>query len=203
MILDSIPFGPVPGFKYGFKPFLKNDGIVKQVNNIKLKLSSNDSWITDIPYTERDYFDIVPGQTVGGTQIFSVVYDTATFPGYFNLRFEILNNDLTFWIIDTTIIVQPTDVVEDITQPLAFKLEQNYPNPFNPITIVGFEIPEKGNVRLSFNILGEEIRILLNEEKETGYHSINFEATDLPSGVYFYQLRTGSFVETKKMVLLR
>ena len=100
----------------------------------------------------------------------------------------------------------PVLYVENKSQyfPDKYALEQNFPNPFNPTTTIGFTIPEKGNVRLSIlNILGEEIRVLLNEEKETGYHSINFDASDLPSGVYFYQLRTGSFVETKKMVLLR
>ena len=85
-----------------------------------------------------------------------------------------------------------------------YKLEQNYPNPFNPTTTIGFGIPEKGNVKLSIlNILGEEIKILLNEEKEAGYHSVDFDGSDLPSGVYFYQLKAGSFIETKKMVLLR
>jgi hypothetical protein len=85
-----------------------------------------------------------------------------------------------------------------------YKLEQNYPNPFNPTTTIGFGIPEKGNVRLSvLNILGEEIKVLLNEEKESGYHSVGFDASDLPSGVYFYQIRTGSFVQTKQMLLLK
>ena len=87
---------------------------------------------------------------------------------------------------------------------ITYKLEQNYPNPFNPTTTIGFGIPENGNVRLSIlNILGEEIKILLNKEKEAGYHSIDFDASGLPSGVYFYQLKTGSYSETKKMLLLR
>jgi N-acetylneuraminic acid mutarotase len=85
-----------------------------------------------------------------------------------------------------------------------YKLEQNYPNPFNPTTKIGFGIPEKGSVRLSIlNILGEEIRVLLNEEREAGYHSVDFNGSELPSGVYFYKLQAGNFVETKKMTLLR
>jgi len=92
-----------------------------------------------------------------------------------------------------------------------FALEQNYPNPFNPSTTIGFGIPKKGNVRLSIlNILGEEIRILLNEEKEAGYHSINFNASDLPSGVYFYKIQVystgsevGKFIAVNKMLLVR
>lgn len=85
-----------------------------------------------------------------------------------------------------------------------YKLEQNYPNPFNPTTTVGFGIPEKRNVRLSvLNILGEEIKILLNEEKEAGYHSIDYNASELPSGVYLYRIQAGNFLKTKKMLLLR
>ena len=85
-----------------------------------------------------------------------------------------------------------------------YKLEQNFSNPFNPTTTIGFGIPEKGNVRLSvLNILGEEIKVLLSEEKEAGYHSIDFNASDLPSGVYFYQLKAGEYLQTKKMILLK
>jgi photosystem II stability/assembly factor-like uncharacterized protein len=85
-----------------------------------------------------------------------------------------------------------------------FTLEQNYPNPFNPTTTIRFGIPEKGNVRLSIlNILGEEIRVLLNEEKVAGYHSIDFNASELPSGVYVYRIQVGSFIDIKKMILLR
>jgi hypothetical protein len=89
-------------------------------------------------------------------------------------------------------------------QAKIYSLYQNYPNPFNPTTTIGFGIPEKGNVRLSIlNILGEEISVLLNEEKEAGYHSVEFDASKLPSGVYFYQLKSGSFVQTKQMLLLK
>jgi photosystem II stability/assembly factor-like uncharacterized protein len=92
-----------------------------------------------------------------------------------------------------------------------YMLEQNYPNPFNPTTTIGFGIPEKGNVRLSvLNILGEEIKVLLNEEKEAGYHSVEFDASNLPSSVYFYRIQSvpssssgQAFIDTKKMLLLK
>jgi len=85
-----------------------------------------------------------------------------------------------------------------------FILHQNFQNPFNPTTTIGFGIIEKGIVRLSIvNILGEEIRVLFNEEKEAGYHSVDFNAIDFPSGVYFYRIKVGNFLDTKKMILLR
>ena len=104
----------------------------------------------------------------------------------------------------------PVSVREHYTLPQTFTLEQNYPNPFNPTTTIGFGIPEKGNVRLSvLNILGEEIKVLLNEEKEAGYHSIDFNASNFPSSVYFYRIQASFvklrtvFIDTKKMILLK
>ena len=86
----------------------------------------------------------------------------------------------------------------------SYELNQNFPNPLNPSTTIGFVIMEKGNVRLSvLNILGEEIKVLLNEEKEAGYHSIDFNGIDLPSSVYFYRIQAGNFIDTKKMILLK
>lgn len=97
-----------------------------------------------------------------------------------------------------------SNVVEVSSIPLNYNLSQNYPNPFNPTSTIGFGIMEKGNVRMSIlNILGEEIRVLLNEEKEAGYHSIDFNASDLPSGIYFYRIQAGNFIDTKKMLLLK
>ena len=88
--------------------------------------------------------------------------------------------------------------------PNEYALEQNYPNPFNPSTTIKFHIPELSFVTLKvYDVLGNEIATLFNEEKSIGSFDINFDATGLPSGIYFYRLRAGSFVETKKMVLMK
>jgi hypothetical protein len=88
--------------------------------------------------------------------------------------------------------------------PNMYVLEQNYPNPFNPSTTISFGIENKSNVNLTvINLIGEQVAVVLNEEMESGYHQVQFNATNLPSGVYFYQLKAGNFVETKKMVLLK
>ena len=86
----------------------------------------------------------------------------------------------------------------------SYLLEQNFPNPFNPTTTIGFGIQNKSNVKITIlNAIGEEVAVVLNEEREPGYHQIEFNAINLPSGVYFYQLKAGSFFETKKMLLLK
>ena len=93
----------------------------------------------------------------------------------------------------------------EITSPTEFSLEQNYPNPFNPSTNIKYTISSRQFVTLKiFNSLGEEIETLVNEFQDAGVHSkLYIVNSTLPSGVYYYQLKAGSFVETKKMILLR
>jgi hypothetical protein len=97
-----------------------------------------------------------------------------------------------------------TSVEEETNQPTDFILSQNYPNPFNPNTTFRYSIPQTSNVVIKvFDVLGNEIETLVNEEKPVGTYEITWNATNLSSGIYFYQLRAGSFVETKKMILMK
>jgi hypothetical protein len=100
---------------------------------------------------------------------------------------------------------QYSDIIEiDLRVFNSYLLDQNYPNPFNPTTTIGYGLKEKSNVKITvINSIGEEVALLVNEEKESGYHTVEFNAAGLPSGTYFYQLRAGNFVETKKMILLK
>jgi hypothetical protein len=102
--------------------------------------------------------------------------------------------------------VLPSDVREDkdINSPNDFSLFQNYPNPFNPSTNIEFRIKDFGLVTLKvYDILGREIATLVNEEKNAGTYMVTFNASNLASGIYFYQLKAGSFIETKKMLLIK
>ncbi len=85
-----------------------------------------------------------------------------------------------------------------------YNLEQNYPNPFNPTTNIEYQIPEQSFVTLKiYDVLGNEIAALVSDEKPIGSYEVEFKATGLPSGIYFYRLITGNFIQTKKMVLLK
>ena len=87
---------------------------------------------------------------------------------------------------------------------ILFGLSQNYPNPFNPTTTITYQIPISGNVLLRiFDFLGREVAVLLDEHKETGKHTIEFNATDFTSGVYFYNLTSGRYSETRKLIVLK
>jgi dextranase len=107
---------------------------------------------------------------------------------------------------------------EDNSLPESFILYQNYPNPFNPSTKIKFSIPTSPQfppyqggeakqgwfVQLKvYDVLGNEVAVLINKEMQTGTYEVEFDATNLPSGIYFYQFRAGNFVKTKKMVLLK
>ncbi len=92
----------------------------------------------------------------------------------------------------------------EVVQPFAFSLEQNHPNPFNPSTKINFQIPSASFVNLVvFDILGNEIATLVNEEMQAGSFEIEYNPARIPSGVYFYKLTTGDFVQTRKMILMK
>ncbi len=92
----------------------------------------------------------------------------------------------------------------DVGGPLTFSLEQNYPNPFNPSTNIKYNVPENGFVKLAvYNLVGEEVNVLVNGQVNAGFYEIEFDASKLPSGVYFYRLTAGSFTNSKKMMLLK
>ncbi len=85
-----------------------------------------------------------------------------------------------------------------------FQLAQNYPNPFNPTTVIQFSIPKRTNVSLKiYDVLGQEVVNLVNQEMNRGVHRVNFDGAQLSSGIYFYQLQAGNFIQTKKMLLIK
>lgn len=102
-------------------------------------------------------------------------------------------------VIDTPVGVEETPSV-----PSSFRLEQNYPNPFNPSTVIRYSVPKTGLVNISvFNLLSQEVKILVNEVKSAGAHEVSFNASNLSSGIYLYRLQSGKFTETKRMVLVK
>jgi hypothetical protein len=106
-------------------------------------------------------------------------------------------NPLCFTLDDTNNIKDDSFIIQ-------FELMQNYPNPFNLLTKIRYTVPRSSMIEIIlFDVLGNEIQTLVNEEKPIGNYEVEFNATSLPSGIYFYRLQAGSFVETKKMVLMK
>ncbi|RQW79790.1 MAG: T9SS C-terminal target domain-containing protein, partial [Geobacter sp.] len=159
---------------------------------------------TSIPNSKSEFrnsnwtkIGFVPGRGTT-TEISSYSFkDENLISGFYNYRIKQIDYDGSYKYYDLEETVE-------ISSPFGFELAQNYPNPFNPSTAIGFSIPQKGLVTLKvFDVLGKEVLTMINEEIESGYHKIDFDARSLSSGVYYYQIKTGSFIETRKMVLLK
>ena len=128
----------------------------------------------------------------------------------FNLKiiivclFLILPAAVPSLILGNEIQKNTSDKKEQTIDLSSFKLEQNYPNPFNPVTQITYYIPVDSHVRLKvYNVLGNEVASLVDEEKPAGEYSVKFNATGLSSGVYIYRLQTDYSTITKKMTYLK
>ena len=103
-----------------------------------------------------------------------------------------------------TITVRIIQAVHEGTRPVDYELQQNSPNPFNPSTTIRYAIPEKSIVQLVvYNGLGQQVAVLAQGEEEAGFHDVTFGASGMASGAYFYRLRAGSFVQTRKLILMK
>ncbi len=122
-------------------------------------------------------------------------------PGFYQYRLKQIDFDGSFTY---------SDIIEiEVLSPNVFTLEQNYPNPFNPSTVISYQLPVNSMVTLKiYDILGNEIATLVNEEKPAGSYEVEFniysnEGQNLVSGVYFYKLQADDLIQTKKMVLMK
>jgi hypothetical protein len=96
------------------------------------------------------------------------------------------------------------NVDDDSNLPKEFKLEQNYPNPFNPSTIIKFGIAERRNVQIKiFDVLGSEVKTLVNQEMDAGWYELLFNAAGYSSGFYIYRMQAGNYISTKKMLMIK
>ncbi len=175
-----------------------------QINSESKSISGN----TNIPFiivdsreaTKVDSSTYRASGSIGPRQV--VAFD--------NLRFSLTNYPQIKYLLEQGRFDFLTDVDEETseTQPTEFILYQNYPNPFNPVTTIKFSVPDVGtgpalSVLVVYDILGKKIATLVNEEKLPGTYEVKFDASHLPSGIYFYRLLVGNYSETKSMVLLK
>ena len=194
---------------YNVQPGIKNNQIVLQLsnisstetaNNLEIRLIRNSQNLTFIQ-TEKMIENITQGEETKATFTFDVDYNIGN-----------VNADtIEFMITDNKSVYLTKQFILQYTLPTEYKLEQNYPNPFNPSTKIRYSIPnviasetKQSAVKLIvYDILGNEVRILVNEQKEPGYYEVDFNASGFASGVYIYRLQSGSFVSTKKMMVLK
>ena len=161
--------------------------------NHELKFANTNDWSGD-DWGNATGLTGIAQLTTGGEPNISF---TISESGYFDIYFDDLSLEYS--------IEGPVDIaIETAEIPLQYKLNQNYPNPFNPITTVKFSIPAKTHVNISiFNILGQRIITLIDENKAAGTFQIRWDASNYSTGLYFYQIKTTDFVQTKKLMLVR
>ena len=115
---------------------------------------------------------------------------------------SIINSDTVY--SDTVTIIVTSVGSTSLTFPKVYSLSQNYPNPFNPSTIIKYDVAKESFVSLKiYDMLGREVKTLVNEDKPAGSYEIKFNASNLSSGIYFYRIKAGEFVQSKKMILLK
>jgi len=196
---DGINWEKILPFRYLGIPFFSDGGGLLASDNLGLFLggSSNTGyggliWSPDYGQTWQIFMPEWKGYMIG-----SIVQLDSN-------RILINANGYNYILTVDVVTAVSQNVSQNPTIPSSFQLFQNYPNPFNPTTTIEFSLPERSFVKLTiYNALGQEIAVLVNEEKQAGIHRIQFNGSNLPTGVYFYRLEAGNFVDTRKMILIK
>jgi hypothetical protein len=171
--------------------------------NAKLRFYYDESELNSIPENELIFFKSLDGTNNSWFSMGGTVNTTENYVEVSGL------NDFSFWTIAGTNSPLPVEAEQNAI-PDQFELMQNYPNPFNPSTTIHYSIAKREYVTIKvFDIIGNEVAALVDEFKPAGHYEVDFSTVEtrhgvsLPSGVYFYQLRTESFVQTRKMILIK
>lgn len=161
---------------------------------------------------EDDYTDLIFSVSTAPSEIIanliegdSVEVFSPSFTGFGSLKFTV--TDTEGGAFETSIVIEvviaTSNELENST-PKEYTLNQNYPNPFNPSSTIMFGIPVEADVKLEiYNLLGQKVKTLLNKKLKAGYHTTQFDASSLSSGMYIYRIQAGDFVQTKKMMLIK
>jgi hypothetical protein len=163
----------------------------QRYDSSRMTIGGNFPITQQLPQIEKRFDDL----TVSGDRVISVWTDLR------NGNEDIYCNIISFQKPDSIISFIPGGITNI---PAEFSLGQNYPNPFNSSTIIDFTLPLKGKVKLFvYDILGKEVAVPVDEELNPGHYSVDFNANNLTSGIYFYRLQTTNYSETKRMIILK
>ena len=185
---------------------LINLGMSSTASNISAEILTSDSCVADINSGLRLFGDIAAGATAKSTGRYSIdLNQNCVGDELLTFDLAVSGDGFAFWSDNFEIQLEPIGVDDEITGlPTYYNLSEPYPNPFNPTTSIEYSLPLSGEVSLIvYNLLGHEVAKLVNGEIEAGYHKVRWNASNFASGIYFYRLRAGDFVLTRKMLLLK
>jgi len=202
IIYDSMVIVQQIGNLYRVRMMLRNAGSTTTALSVNAELTLSDTSIT-IEDNYRNFGNINSGQTAQSYSFYNFI--TQDPPNSTKVQVKIFSNDQHYWndsfdfsFIETGLLSSDSDI------PSEFALRQNYPNPFNPTTVFSYDIPSESLVNLSiYDINGRVIRTLINEKQNPGYYSVQWDASGIPSGLYFYKIQAGVFFDVKKFVLIK
>ena len=181
---------------------------ISKTDTLKVTNSSSYQLIIDSVYTKTRWFTVAAVHDTiseADTVRLRISFNPDTAKAYSDTLFIVSNASITL----TKVTLSGSGTLTAVSQtkpdiPKSYGISQNYPNPFNPTTMIDYQLPLNSYVTLKvYDILGREVAILINGKQNVGYYSTTFNGTKLTSGVYFYMLQAGSFIETKKLVLLK
>ena len=197
---------PIPGSDIYYQIHLKNNGLFAEAKDVSMLITAeSDSFVTLLSTTELEFGDIPADSSVVSIGFYSIRLNS-DIPVDEDITFymKIFSEDYYFWNDSFTVHVYPlgTGGEEDV-MPDKFALHQNYPNPFNPVTTIQYELPQRSNIQITiYDLMGRKVTTLISESQDAGCKSIQWDATNISSGMYFYQIKAGEFVQTCKMILL-
>jgi hypothetical protein len=202
---DTSSKKPVWGESVIFKFKVRHTGKTALVNAVKGQIRSLDTVAAIAFGALFDFGDFSPGQE--RLSSYARISFSQWSAGKRDIPFEISFSTTSFEYWRDTILItvdNPTGVARRETIPLKFALEQNYPNPFNPTTTIEYQIPSQSLVTLKvYDLLGREVAMLVNERKDAGRYSVQWNATALSSGIYFYRLEANGKRDIKKMSMIK
>ncbi|MBN1482470.1 T9SS C-terminal target domain-containing protein [candidate division KSB1 bacterium] len=199
---------PNPGDRLFFQLTLKNEGLSATAVNVAAELVSLDTLVRIDEYS-RSFGNILPGEMITSRSIFRMEIskncpDSTEIP----VAVKIKSNEYPFWgdTLSVQVVSPPSIVIENAAKntPKQFVLYQNYPNPFNATTIIAYQLPIMSHVELDiYSITGDKIVTLVSEKQPVGHYKYEWDAANLASGVYFYTIIAGDFMQSKKLILLK
>jgi hypothetical protein len=195
-----------PGERLNFRFKVKNSGITTTAPDVMSHVFPLDTCASISTIMDYKYGDIAAGTSVEGIKSAQqIIFNPNCGDCAARFAMEIFSKNWHFWNDTFSIFIHgPTGIPENEPDINGFALDQNYPNPFGSITTISYLLPEQRHVVLKvYDIQGREVATLVNEVEPTGNRSVMLNAESWPSGIYYYRMHAGDFIQTRKLILLR